>query len=130
MIDQKNLSYLRSARRLNSRQAWWALLLATSNLHSSPGRQFTPPVKESPEETVLPSSCGGGSQVEGGKGGQGGPGRSPDSSGLSTKSSVHASVCHVSSAPVGTPLQSCISSHSHPGRCLALIGLFVFKDGA
>lgn len=67
--DHKNLSYLRSARRLNSRQARWALFLGRFQftLTYRPGsrnikpdalsRQFTPPVEESPVETILPSSC-------------------------------------------------------------------------
>nr|XP_033494296.1 uncharacterized protein LOC117264451 [Epinephelus lanceolatus] len=67
--DHKNLSYLQSARRLNSCQAWWALFLGRFQftLPHRPGswnvkpdalsRQFTPPVEASPEETILPSSC-------------------------------------------------------------------------
>ena len=67
--DHKNLSYLRSARRLNSRQARWALFLGRFNftLTYRPGsrnvkpdalsRQFAPPVEESSEDTILPSCC-------------------------------------------------------------------------
>ena len=67
--DHKNLSYLRSARRLNSRQARWALFLGRFNytLTYRPGsrnikpdalsRQFSPAVEEPSEETILPSSC-------------------------------------------------------------------------
>lgn len=68
--DHKNLAYLRSARRLNSRQARWALFLGRFNftLTYRPGsrnvkpdalsRQFAPPVSADPaEDTILPSSC-------------------------------------------------------------------------
>lgn len=67
--DHKNLSYLRSARRLNSRQARWALFLGRFNytLTYRPGsrnvkpdalsRQFAPPVEYVSEETILPPSC-------------------------------------------------------------------------
>lgn len=67
--DHKNLSYLRSARRLNSRQARWALFLGRFNftLTFRPGsrnlkpdalsRQFASSLEDSPTETILPSSC-------------------------------------------------------------------------
>ncbi|KAI4805924.1 hypothetical protein KUCAC02_010517 [Chaenocephalus aceratus] len=67
--DHKNLSYLRSARRLNSRQARWALFLGRFNftLTYRPGsrnvkadalsRQFASPVEDSRDATILPSSC-------------------------------------------------------------------------
>ena len=68
--DHKNLSYLRSARRLNSRQARWALFLGRFNftLTYRPGsrnvkpdalsRLFALPASaEPPEDTILPSSC-------------------------------------------------------------------------
>ena len=67
--DHKNLAYLRSARRLNSRQARWALFLGRFDFTLSyrPGskntkpdalsRQFTPEEEEGREETILPSSC-------------------------------------------------------------------------
>ena len=67
--DHKNLAYLRSARRLNSRQARWTLFLGRFNLTLTyrPGsrntkpdalsRQFSSPVEEAPVETIVPSSC-------------------------------------------------------------------------
>ena len=67
--DHKNLSYLRSAHRLNSRQARWKLFLGRFNftLTYRPGlkntkpdalsRQFSPPVEESSVETIIPTSC-------------------------------------------------------------------------
>ena len=67
--DHKNLAYFRSARRLNSRQARWAVFLGRFDftLTYRPGsrntkpdalsRQFSPPVDESPVETIVPSSC-------------------------------------------------------------------------
>ncbi|XP_050924947.1 uncharacterized protein LOC108874699 [Lates calcarifer] len=67
--DHKNLSYLRSARRLNSRQARWALFLGRFNftLTYRPGsrnakpdalsRQFSSPVEGPAVDTILPSSC-------------------------------------------------------------------------
>ena len=67
--DHKNLAYLRSARRLNPRQARWALFLGRFNftLTYCPGsrnikpdalsRQFSPSVEETPVETIVPSSC-------------------------------------------------------------------------
>lgn len=67
--DHKHFEYLRTAKRLNSRQAWWALLCTRFNFTISyrPGsknvkpdtlsRQYsssaTPPVSE----TILPTSC-------------------------------------------------------------------------
>ena len=67
--DHKNLTYLHSARRLNRRQARWALFLGRFNftLTYRPGsrstksdalsRHFTSPVEEAPVETIVPSSC-------------------------------------------------------------------------
>lgn len=67
--DHRNLSYLRSARRLNSRQARWALFLGRFQFTLSyrPGsrnikpdalsRQFSSPVEDLPVETILPASC-------------------------------------------------------------------------
>ena len=67
--DHKNLSYLRTARRLNSRQARWALFLGRFHLTLTyrPGsrnikpdalsRQFAPPVEDTSGSTILPSSC-------------------------------------------------------------------------
>ena len=67
--DHKNLSYLQSARRLNSRQARWALFLGRFNftLTFRPGtrnikpdalsRQFSSPVEDAVGNTILPSSC-------------------------------------------------------------------------
>ncbi|XP_055015782.1 uncharacterized protein LOC129410863 [Boleophthalmus pectinirostris] len=67
--DHKNLSYLRSAKRLNSRQARWALFLGRFNfvLTYRPGsrnikpdslsRQFSPDVSESLPEPILPATC-------------------------------------------------------------------------
>ncbi|KAK5927636.1 hypothetical protein CgunFtcFv8_012771 [Champsocephalus gunnari] len=67
--DHRNLAYLRSARRLNSRQARWALFLGrfSFTLTYRPGsrnikadalsRQFAPPVEEPSAGTILPSSC-------------------------------------------------------------------------
>ena len=67
--DHKNLSYLRSARRLNSRQARWALFLGRFQftLTFRPGsknvkpdalsRQFATPGEESSGSTILPSAC-------------------------------------------------------------------------
>ncbi|CAK6981241.1 uncharacterized protein LOC108874699, partial [Scomber scombrus] len=67
--DHKNLAYLRSARRLNSRQARWALFLGRFDFTLSyrPGsrntkpdalsRQFTPEEEGTLEETILPPSC-------------------------------------------------------------------------
>ena len=67
--DHKNLSYLQSARRLNSRQARWALFLGRFNftLTFRPGtrnikpdalsRQFASPVEDAVGNTILPSSC-------------------------------------------------------------------------
>uniref|UniRef100_A0A671X748 Gypsy retrotransposon integrase-like protein 1 n=1 Tax=Sparus aurata TaxID=8175 RepID=A0A671X748_SPAAU len=67
--DHKNLSYLRSARRLNSRQARWALFLGRFNftLTYRPGpknlkpdalsRQFAPAEEKPETETILPPSC-------------------------------------------------------------------------
>ncbi|KAK7887001.1 hypothetical protein WMY93_026622 [Mugilogobius chulae] len=67
--DHKNLSYLRTARRLNSRQARWALFLGRFNftLTYRPGsrntkpdalsRQFAASLERDPDETILPPSC-------------------------------------------------------------------------
>ena len=67
--DHKNLSYLRSAKRLNSRQARWALFLGRFNfiLTYRPGsrntkpdalsRQSVPEKSCSEPETILPHSC-------------------------------------------------------------------------
>ncbi len=67
--DHKNLSYLRTARRLNSRQARWALFLGRFRftLTYRPGsrnvkpdalsRQFPLEGGESPSETILTPSC-------------------------------------------------------------------------
>ena len=67
--DHKNLSYLRSARRLNSRQARWALFLGRFQftLTYRPGsknikpdalsRQFALPLEDTAGSTILPSAC-------------------------------------------------------------------------
>ena len=67
--DHKNLSYLRSARRLNSRQARWALFLGRFQftLTCRPGsknikpdalsRQFALPLEDTAGSTILPSAC-------------------------------------------------------------------------
>ena len=67
--DHNNLSYLRSARRLNSHQARWALFLSRFNfsLTYRPGsrntkpealsRQFALQEGEPSGETILPSTC-------------------------------------------------------------------------
>lgn len=67
--DHKNLSYLQSARRLNPRQARWALFLGRFNftLTYRPGsrnqkpdalsRQFAPSEEEGATEPILPPSC-------------------------------------------------------------------------
>ena len=67
--DHKNLSYLRTAKRLNSRQARWALFLGRFNfvLTYRPGsrnvkpdalsRQSTPDAPESQTGPILPTSC-------------------------------------------------------------------------
>uniref|UniRef100_A0A673CBI9 Gypsy retrotransposon integrase-like protein 1 n=1 Tax=Sphaeramia orbicularis TaxID=375764 RepID=A0A673CBI9_9TELE len=67
--DHKNLEYLRSAKRLNSRQARWALFFTRFNFTLSyrPGskngkpdalsRVFSPDTPLSEPETILPSSC-------------------------------------------------------------------------
>uniref|UniRef100_A0A8P4GQF0 Chromo domain-containing protein n=1 Tax=Dicentrarchus labrax TaxID=13489 RepID=A0A8P4GQF0_DICLA len=66
--DHKNLAYLRSAKRLNSRQAWWALFLDrfVFTLTYRPGsrnakldalsRQADPEMPETEPETILPAS--------------------------------------------------------------------------
>lgn len=67
--DHKNLAYLRSARRLNSRQARWALFLGrfrftltyrpgTKNIKpDSLSRQFSSEKEEDSGETILPAPC-------------------------------------------------------------------------
>ncbi|KAK7896247.1 hypothetical protein WMY93_021572 [Mugilogobius chulae] len=66
--DHKNLSYLRSARRLNSRQARWALFLGRFNftLTYRPGSRNIKPdalsrqlalTVDSSEEPILPPAC-------------------------------------------------------------------------
>uniref|UniRef100_A0A8P4GJA5 Gypsy retrotransposon integrase-like protein 1 n=1 Tax=Dicentrarchus labrax TaxID=13489 RepID=A0A8P4GJA5_DICLA len=67
--DHKNLAYLRSAKRLNSRQARWALFLDrfVFTLTYRPGsrnakpdalsRQADPETQETEPETILPASC-------------------------------------------------------------------------
>lgn len=67
--DHKNLSYLGTARRLNSRQARWALFLGRFRfiLTYCPGsknikpdalsRQFSSAEEEGAGETILPASC-------------------------------------------------------------------------
>lgn len=67
--DHKNLEYVKSARRLNARQARWALFFGCFNfvLSYRPGsrnikvnalsRQFSASEDSSPPETILPSSC-------------------------------------------------------------------------
>lgn len=67
--DHKNLAYLRSARRLNARQARWALFLGRFNftLTYRPGfknakpdalsRQYSPGEGESAGESILPAPC-------------------------------------------------------------------------
>ncbi len=67
--DHKNLAYLRTAKRLNSRQARWALFLSRFNFTLSyrPGscnikpdalsRQFTPDSCIEEPESILPPSC-------------------------------------------------------------------------
>lgn len=68
-MDHKNLSYLRSAKRLNSHQARWALFLGRFEFTRTyqPGsrniepdalsRQFDPSSEKNPVETILPSAC-------------------------------------------------------------------------
>lgn len=80
--DHKNLSYLRTARRLISRQACWALFLGCSRftLTYRPGamnvkqgtlsQQFPLEGREPSTKTILPS------KMAGGTGGPGGPPRS------------------------------------------------------
>lgn len=67
--DHKNLSYLQTAKRLNARQARWALFFGrfSFTLTYRPGsknqkpdalsRQFSPTPDDQKEETILPSSC-------------------------------------------------------------------------
>lgn len=67
--DHKNLSYLRTARRLNSRQARWALFLGRFKftLAYRPGSKSTKPdalsrlhiadCSDAPPETIIPTSC-------------------------------------------------------------------------
>uniref|UniRef100_A0A4W5QYB6 Reverse transcriptase/retrotransposon-derived protein RNase H-like domain-containing protein n=1 Tax=Hucho hucho TaxID=62062 RepID=A0A4W5QYB6_9TELE len=67
--DHKNLAYIQSAKRLNSRQARWALFFGRFNftLTYRPGskntkpdalsRQFTADNTSSEPETIMPSSC-------------------------------------------------------------------------
>ncbi|KAK7879248.1 hypothetical protein WMY93_033967 [Mugilogobius chulae] len=67
--DHKNLAYLRSAKRLNSRQARWALFLGRFNfiLTYRPGsrnikpdalsRLSAPDIPESPPTSILPATC-------------------------------------------------------------------------
>ena len=67
--DHKNLEYIQSAQRLNSRQARWALFLTRFNFSLSyrPGsrnikpdalsRQFVGETDREAPETILPSSC-------------------------------------------------------------------------
>lgn len=67
--DHKNLEYVKSAQRLNARQARWALFFGRFNfvLSYRPGshnmkpdalsRQFSVPEDPSSPETILPSSC-------------------------------------------------------------------------
>ena len=67
--DHKNLTYLRNAKRLNSRQARWALFLGRFNFTLSyrPGsrnckpdalsRQTESQLSNDPSEPVLPASC-------------------------------------------------------------------------
>ena len=69
MVRSQNLSYLHSARRLNSRQARWALFLGKFNftLTYRPGPknlktdalspQFAPAEEKPETETILPPSC-------------------------------------------------------------------------
>jgi hypothetical protein len=66
--NHKNLEYLRTAKRLNSRQARWALLFTRFNFSLSyqPGsknikpalsRRYNPIVTTLEPETILPNSC-------------------------------------------------------------------------
>lgn len=67
--DHKNLAYIQTAKRLNSRQARWALFFGRFNftLTYRPGskntkpdalsRQFTADNKSSEPETIMPSYC-------------------------------------------------------------------------
>lgn len=68
-IDHKSLKYLRTARRLNARQARWSLFLSCFNYSCSYGpgsrnaksdalsRQFSSAQDPVPLETILPSEC-------------------------------------------------------------------------
>lgn len=67
--DHKNLEYVRTAKRLNARQARWSLFFSRFNFSLSyrPGsrnikpdalsRQFSPAQDPSPLETILPPRC-------------------------------------------------------------------------
>ena len=67
--QHKNLAYLKTAKRLNSRQARWALFLGRFQftLTYRPGskntkadallRQYAAEVATVPPQTILPSSC-------------------------------------------------------------------------
>ena len=120
--DHKNLSYLRSARRLNSRQAWWALFLGRFHftLTYRPGskniktdalsRQFALPVEELWKHHPAIRLCGWSSRVGDQGCGPGGPEGPAGSTGLSTRQVVCTRGGEISCPSMGTRLPDCLPS--------------------